>query len=87
MYSNVFKGPWLIIFIILELALVIFLSFRVFKMQPNTAKCCFLLYSVVSGLTFSSIFIYYELSSIIYIFLFLLENFDAHILDGSALHI
>ena len=69
MYTNVFKGFWLIFFIILELALVIFLSARVMKMKPTTAKCVFMFYSLISGLTFSSIFIYYQLSSIIYIFL------------------
>lgn len=38
-------------------------------MKPTTAKVSFLLYSFVSGLTFASIFIYYAVSSIIYIFL------------------
>ena len=69
MFTNIFKGYWFVALIILELVLVIFLSARVFKMKPSTAKCCFILYSIISGLTFSSIFIYYELSSIIYIFL------------------
>ena len=69
MFANIFKGYWFIALIILELVLVIFLSARAFKMQPSTAKCCFLLYSIISGLTFSTIFIYYEVSSIIYIFL------------------
>lgn len=69
MFTNIFKGYWFVGLIILELVLVIFLSARVFKMKPSTAKCCFILYSIISGLTFSSIFIYYELSSIIYIFL------------------
>ena len=38
-------------------------------MQPNTARVCFILYSFISGLTFSSIFAVYNVSSIIYIFL------------------
>lgn len=69
MYTNVFSGGWYIFFIIAELVLVFILAARVMKMKPTTAKCCFLLYSVVSGLTFSSIFIVYELTSILYIFL------------------
>lgn len=69
MYENIYRGVWYIIFSIVEIVLVIFLSLRVMKMRPTTAKCVFLLYSVVSGLTFSSIFIYYDLSSILFIFL------------------
>ena len=69
MLVNIYNGAWYIIFAIIELALVIFLSARVMKLKPATAKCCFLLYSVVSGLTFASIFICYNLSSIMFIFL------------------
>jgi hypothetical protein len=69
MLENVFSTTGYIIFVVVELALVIFLSARIFKMQPTTAKICFLLYSFVSGLTFSSIFVIYEMMSIIYIFL------------------
>jgi len=69
MYENIYTGSWYVIFIIIELALVLFLSVRVMNLQPTTAKCCFLLYSIVSGLTFSSIFIYYQIASLIYIFL------------------
>ncbi len=57
------------VFIILELVLVIFFASRVYKMKPTSAKLCFLLYSFVSGLTFSSIFIFFKLSSIISVFL------------------
>ena len=69
MLENIFGGISFWIFIVLELVVVIYLSFRITKMSPTTAKVCFLLYSFISGLTFSSIFVYYELSSIIYIFL------------------
>ncbi len=54
---------------LIELGLVIFLSARITKMSSTTAKIVFLLYSFVTGLTFASIFIYYEISSIILIFL------------------
>lgn len=60
-------GYW--IFVIVELLLVIILSARVMKMSVNTARVCFLLYSFVSGLTFSSIFVYYAIDSIMLIFL------------------
>ena len=69
MLLSIFEGPLFWIIIILEFALVIFFSARVHKMKPITAKICFLLYSFVSGLTFSSIFVVFELSSVMYVFL------------------
>ena len=69
MVMNVMSTGGLLLIIIVELALVIFLSARITKMNPTTAKLSFLLYSFVSGLTFSSIFIVYEVTSIIYVFL------------------
>lgn len=63
-------GSYAVIFIIIiEFALVIFLSARITKMKPATAIVSFIIYSAVSGLTFSTIFVAYELSSIMYIFL------------------
>ena len=69
MLLSIFGGPLFWIIIILEFALVIFFSARVHKMNPMTARICFLLYSFVSGLTFSSIFVGFELSSVLYVFL------------------
>lgn len=69
MVLSIFASPIFWIIIILEFALVIFFSARVHKMKPITAKICFLLYSFVSGLTFSSIFIGFEVGSVMYVFL------------------
>lgn len=69
MLEAIYEGPALWVIIILEFALVIFFSARVHKMQPTTAKICFLLYSFVSGLTFSSVFVVFKISSVIYVFL------------------
>ncbi len=68
-FYKIFSGSGYLIFLLLELGLVFFLSARVHKMSPNTAKIVFMLYSIVSGVTFSSIFIVYELQSIIVLFL------------------
>lgn len=68
MLDAVFNSSLYWVFIIAEFALVIFFSARVRKMSPTTAKICFLLYSFVSGLTFSSIFVLFELSSVMYVF-------------------
>ena len=67
MLISILEIPF-IIYAIIEFGLVIFLSARIHKMSGTTAKICFLIYSFVTGLTFSSIFVVYELSSIIYMF-------------------
>ena len=69
MLYNIMSTWGMILCIVVELGLVIFLSARITKMQPTTAKISFLLYSFVSGLTFSSIFMVYSLNSIMYVFL------------------
>ena len=69
MVMNIFSGFSYFLFVLLELGLVIYLSARISKMSPTTARICFLIYSFVTGLTFSSIFIAYELGSIMYVFL------------------
>ncbi len=69
MLINVLGGSGLWIILIAELVLVLFLSARIHKMSPTTAKISFILYAFVSGLTFSSIFVVYELGSIMYVFL------------------
>ncbi len=61
------SGYWIIA--ICELITVIVLSARIHKMSPTGAKLAFIFYSVLSGLTFSSIFIVYQLTSIIYVFI------------------
>lgn len=69
MFEAVFGSPIFYILLILELGLVIFFSSRVHKLSPTAAKICFLLYSFVSGLTFSSVFVGFEITSVIYVFL------------------
>lgn len=58
---------WL--FAVLEIGLAIFLSVRIHKMSATTARITYLLYAFLTGLTFSSIFIVYKISSIMLIFL------------------
>lgn len=69
MLDAVFNSSLYWVFIIAEFALVIFFSIRVRKMSPTTAKICFLLYSFVTVLTFSSIFVLFELDSVMMVFL------------------
>ena len=67
MLYNVFSKYYLFL-VITEVILVIWLSARIRKMSPMTAKILFCLYSLVTGLTFSSIFVVYKITSIIYVF-------------------
>ena len=67
MLYNIFSRYYLLL-AILEIVVVIVLSARIRKMKPMTAKILFCLYSFLTGLTFSSIFVVYEITSIIYIF-------------------
>lgn len=53
---------------IIEIILVIVLSARIGKMNITTSRIMFLTYSFVSGLTFSSVFIAYDMRSIIIVF-------------------
>lgn len=69
MVASVLESPLLYVLLILELGLVIFFSARVHKMSPTTAKICFLLYSFVSGLTFSNVFLLFQLNSVMFVFL------------------
>ena len=67
MVFNIF-GNYYWILAIAEIVVVIWLSARIRKMKPMTAKILFCVYSFLTGLTFSSIFIVYEMTSIIYVF-------------------
>lgn len=67
--EKLMSGYTYLILAIIEIVLVVFLAARITKMAPTTAKIVFLIYSVISGLTFSSIFLTYEFTSIIYVFL------------------
>ena len=68
MLNNIFSTGAYWILILLELGLVIFLSARVMKMSKTGARVSFLLYSFVSGLTFGSVFVVYQIQSILLIF-------------------
>lgn len=68
MVYNLFSdGKYLLIWII-EFVVVIVLSARINKMSSMTAIVLFLLYSFLTGLTLSSIFIIYDISSIVWVF-------------------
>lgn len=62
-------GIGMIPIIIIELLIAVFMGVRIKKMSPITTKICYIVYSVITGITFGVIFLQYKLSSIILIFL------------------
>ena len=69
MMYNIFSNNMQIFIFLAEIILVIVLTRRINKMEELTAKILFCLYSFVSGITFSSIFILYNVTSLIYVFI------------------
>lgn len=68
MLYNIFQTNMYIFLPIIEIVLVIVLSAGINKFNAMTAKILFLLYSFVTGLTFSVIFVAYSMSSILLVF-------------------
>jgi FtsH-binding integral membrane protein len=64
----VVSGPWFWVIILAELGIAIYFGARIHKMQPMTAKLLFLVYSILTGLTFGMIFAAYKLGSVLMIF-------------------
>jgi len=67
-FANLGNG-FIILASIIEIVLVISLSFSIMKLSTGKALTLFFVYSIVNGITLSSIFYVYELTSIIYVFL------------------
>lgn len=66
---NLFSDSKYLIIWIIEIVVVIVLSARIHKLSLMSARILFLLYSFLTGITVSSIFIIYSIGSIIYVFL------------------
>lgn len=69
MLYNIFATKLYWVIFVAEIVTVSVLSARLTKMSKNSAYFGFLLYSFISGLTFSSIFVLFEMSSIMFVFL------------------
>lgn len=66
---KLFSGGTYWLIAIAEVVIALILGVRIYKMKGSTAKVLYLLYCALTGLTFSTIFIAYQLTSIIYVFL------------------
>lgn len=65
---DLLSGGSYIILIVAEFAVAIFFSLRLSKMSKTTAIICYLLYSFLTGITFSTIFIAFAIESIMLVF-------------------
>lgn len=75
------------IFAVAEVAIALYLSIRIQKMSPTAARICYLLYTFLTGLTFSTIFIAYKITSIIMVFGITSALFLAFALIGAKTNV
>ena len=87
MLLSIFSSGMYFLLVIAELGTVIFLTARLHKMSETTAKISFIIYSFLTGLTFSSIFVVYELTSIMYVFLVCSIIFGVFAVIGATTNI
>lgn len=80
--AKIYSGASYLILIILELGIAIFFSARLAKMNKLTATICYILYSFLTGITFSSIFIAFDITSIMLIFVLASAIFGIFALIG-----
>jgi len=66
--NSILSGGSYFILILVEFAVAIFFSVRLGKMSKMTAILCYLLYSFITGITFSTIFIAFAIESIMLVF-------------------
>ena len=55
--------------LVVELIIAFLMGLRIQKMQPITAKIFYIVFSITTGITLSTIFLIYKMSSLIFIFL------------------
>ena len=80
----IFTNNWAFIaLMILQLGLVFYFSARINRMSFSTATAVFILYSAITGLTFSSIFVVFSMNSIATTFFITAGMFAAMALVGS----
>lgn len=67
--ANIYSKSNIIIFIVLELGIALAFGFLIKKMPPIVAKILYILYTAVTGLSLTGIFLVYTSESIAYVFL------------------
>lgn len=80
---NLMSGASYIVIVLIELGVALFFSARIHKMSKQTAIFCYLLYSFITGITFSTLFLAFELKSLILVFLVTAIVFGLFALFGT----
>jgi len=75
-----------IVVLILQLAVVMILSFRIMKMSPAVSNVMFFTYAILTGVTLSFIFISYEIGTIFQAFAIAALMFGAMAIYGTITH-
>ena len=68
MIYNIFVNDYFYFILFAQIGIAIYLSARIRKMSQYTAKILYILYTVLTGVTFSMLFIVFEMSSLIFVF-------------------
>jgi FtsH-binding integral membrane protein len=84
MARTLVASPLFLVLVLAELGMVFFLSARIEKIQPGTATGLFLGYSILNGLTLSTIFLAYTHASIAGTFLVTAGMFGAMAVYGMV---
>ena len=85
--AKVFNGGAFWIIVIIELVLAVVLSLGLKKFNPTVTKLLYLLYTAITGVTFSALFMYFQMSSIILIFGVTAIIFALFAIIGSKLNV
>ena len=76
-----------LVILVAQLVVVIAMSAMIQKLSPAAATACFFVYSVLTGLTFSVIFLAYEVTSLALVFGFTALYFGGMAVFGYLTHI
>lgn len=76
-----------LVILVAQLVVVIAMSAMIHKLSPAAATACFFVYSVLTGLTFSVIFLAYEVTSLVLVFGFTALYFGGMAVFGYLTHI
>lgn len=68
MIYNIFEKDYFYLILFAQIGIAIYLSARIRKMSEYTSKILYIMYTVLTGLTFSALFIVFEISSLIFVF-------------------
>lgn len=76
-----------LVILVAQLIVVIAMSAMIHKLSPAAATACFFIYSILTGLTFSVIFLAYEVTSLVLVFGFTALYFGGMAVFGYLTHI